>query len=503
MSQPLPSEEDTGQLVERSSIRRNVAHMSSSQIATWSLSLLVAIVLPRVLGPEVLGEFQLASSLWAIGAVVVGLGTTLYLQIAIAREQRSGLAMIRPVLMLRTGMFVLVAATLAVYLGVVGGTETFVVVMALIGLSRLLLTWNEVYSTAFVGLERMAATAAVSVGMKLLTVVGVLATLLFGFGVIGVVSVGVISSLVGLIVIVWRFRLTATVPRSDWRGQLVPITKASIPFMMVALANTTYRQIDVIVVSQVAGDRDLGWYGLADVLAGSLLFPATVVIASVLPSMGRLHAENPARLRELVRRTFQLLVLVGVPIGLGTAVVAPSFAPTMFGEDFAGAGDVLVVIGPVLVLTFGTTLLANLALATDKRGFWLVMLFAAAALTIPLDIVLVPWASDRYDNGAIGGALAYVVTETAQFALGLAVVAPYLVTRSMVWRSARVLAAGGAMMLVAWPFRDHFFAIPAIIGAVTFIVAAVVFRVFDDFQRRLIGDVLGRLGLRRRGGGGR
>jgi O-antigen/teichoic acid export membrane protein len=482
-------------VVQRSSIRKNVAAMSSSQVVTWGLSMVAIVVVPRFLGPEVHGSWQLASSLWDISAVLVALGTAIYLQLEIARDNRIGLSMMAPVLVLRSMMFAVVSLAVALYVILAGGNRTFVIVVAVIGVSRLLATWTEVFGTAFLGLERMTTNAVVSAGIKLLGVVGVIGVLVVGFGVIGVVVVSAFSTLIGLVLMVWRFRSVARVEWAGWRDHLVPVARLSVPFMLVALANTTYRQIDVIVISNVAGDRDLGWYSAADIVAGSLLFPATVVLASVLPSMGRLHTQDPEALRMLVRRTFSLMLLVSVPIGLGTSVVAPRFATTMFGSAYSGTGDVLVVIGPVIIVTFGTTLLANLAMATDRKSFWVVLLFGAAVLTVPLDIVLVPWTSDRFDNGAIGGALAYVITELLQFGIGLAVVAPYIVTRTTVWRGARILAAGGIMFAAVWPFRDLLFVVPAAIGAVVYGVAVIVLRVLDDFERSLVRDTLSKLGL--------
>ena len=54
--------DDAGEpeLVERSSVRRNMAQMASSQVVTWLLATLTAVIVPRYLGPEILGRLQLA-----------------------------------------------------------------------------------------------------------------------------------------------------------------------------------------------------------------------------------------------------------------------------------------------------------------------------------------------------------------------------------------------------------------------------------------------------------
>ena len=66
--------------IERSSIRQNVARMTSSQVAGWVIATLGSIIVPRYLGPVTQGRLQLASSLWSVAVVFTTLGTGLYLQ---------------------------------------------------------------------------------------------------------------------------------------------------------------------------------------------------------------------------------------------------------------------------------------------------------------------------------------------------------------------------------------------------------------------------------------
>ena len=104
--------------------------------------------------------------------------------------------------------------------------------------------------------------------------------------------------------------------------------------MMTGAALVLYQQIDIVVISWAADSEDVGWYATADVLFGSLLFPATVVTTTIFPSLGRLHLQDPAGLTDLAQRTFSALIIVAVPIGVGTALVAPT-CPRRFPPQHA------------------------------------------------------------------------------------------------------------------------------------------------------------------------
>jgi O-antigen/teichoic acid export membrane protein len=482
--------------VARHSVRANVAHMMSSQLVTWLLATLAAVIIPRFLGPATLGDLRLATSLCLITATIVGLGTSQYLQLEIARSSGEGLSLVGPILIVRSLAFTACALVLALYLAATGASAQFVVILTLLGVSTLAGQWAEVYGTSFMGLERMSTTAFAGAATKALNFVAVLGVLIAGAGVLGVVTVSVVTAVAGLAYLVWQFRRIARLSFDDWRPLAKRAVRGGVTFMAAGSALVLYQQIDIIVISAVAENEDLGWYGAADVLFGSLLFPATVIMGAIFPTLGRLSKEDPEQLRDLVRRTFSILALLAVPIGLGTTLVGPDFAPMLYGEEFRPTGVSLAILGPVIVFTFGTILFGATALATGRGLFWAGVIFGAALLTIPLDVLLVPWANDRFENGAIGGALAYVVTEGYQFAVGLVFIVPFLATRAVAWRTIRILAAGAMMFAVGWPLRHLPLPIPVLACSVAYAIAVVALRVLGDDERRMVGEVLARVGVR-------
>lgn len=488
-------------VVARHSIRQNVVHMMSSQLITWILATAGAMIIPRFLGPSTLGDLRLATALWLIGGAVAALGTTGFLQIEVARHQREGLELVGPILVIRTITFAACAVGVATYVYFTSDSHQFEVIVAILGIGTLISLWAETFGTAFLGLERMSTAAFANALVKLANFVGVAALLVAGAGVIGVVGVGLVTSIGGLAYIAIRYRKVASVTYEAWRRKARFILTASSTFMAAGIALILYQQIDLIVISWVAQSRDLGWYGASDTLFGSLLFPSTIIMGAIFPTLGRLYKTNKDDMEALVFRTFSLLAVLAVPMGLGTTLVAPDFAPLLYGEDFRQTGVVLAILGPVIVLTFGTILFGSTALATERGMFWVFVLLGAAALTVPLDIILVPWAHGRFDNGAIGGAMSYCVTEALQFVIGLIFIVPYLATRTVAWRTVRIIAAGGVMFAVGWPLRHMMLLVPIVVCAIVYTIAIIVFRVLGNEEKRMAGNLLARFGVHTRWAG--
>lgn len=481
--------------LERSSLGRNVVHLFASQVATWVLALALSIVEPRFLGPVAIGQLRLALSLWLIAGIFIKMGTSQHLKLTTARDRSQGITMIGPILVLRTIGFVIASVGFVVYLVVSNATAEFAWIVGLFALVTYFGVVTDTASAVFYGLERMSIPASASVVGRVITTCGAITVLLLGGDARSVVAVAAAGHLIVLIIVLRALRQLTTISFGGWRAMSGSIARGGSPFLLAGATLVIYQQIDTVVIAVLVEDEVLGWYGTADTLFSSLLFPITILMGAVFPTFGRLYVEDPDGLVALVKRSFRSLLLMAVPIGLGTVVVAQQFAPLLLGEDFREAGDVLAVFGPVVLLTFGSVLFATVALATERQRFWNVVMLIGVVMTIPLDLILVPWADRTYSNGAIGGALAYLGTETMMVIIGLWKIAPYLLERDSAWRAIRTLVAGGLMFAAAWPLRDEFLLLPVALGAVVYVVALLALRVLTDVERKLIGTNLAKVGL--------
>lgn len=477
----------------RTSIGRNLVHMGTSQLLTWGLSSVLLVVQPRYLGVETIGELRLAVSLWAIVQMLVGLGTAQYLTLAISRNRRAGLALVGPVIVLKVIVFVVSSAAMGVFVLLGDHPDRFVAIMALLGVSNLFLAISQTLNASFTGLERMSVIAVATVVNRLFGTVAAITILLVGGDVVSMVVVLVVAQMISFGILVNAYRKVTSLQFRGWRGQARPILAGSVVFLVAGLSLVVYQQVDTIVLAILVDDEALGWYATGDVLFATLLFPVTIVMGSLFPVIGRLHEHDPDELVRLIRRTTRILLVVTVPIGLGTVVMGPSIAVTFLGEDFRETGDVLMVLGPVIILTFATVLLGKVATGTGRQAFWTKLMIVGIVATIPLDLLFVPWADRVFSNGAIGGAMAYAATESMMVLVGLWKISPYLVERGIASRAVRVAVAGAVMMAASWPLRDRFIVLPVVVGMLAYLVAVAALRVLNADERELLMKVVRRV----------
>lgn len=469
------------------SVGQNIAVLMASQSVTWVLTAVVTWMVPRYLGPVGLGQIAIGTSIWMVAVAVSEFGSATMMTVEVARHRSTAASLRTKVIKLRTGVFIATLPVVAFVLWIGPYDRQTIEVAAIMGIGAYLTLIRGSYNGTLRGLQEMGVTARVDVLAKTATVIATVAVLLAGGRVYGIafISVGVGFLAIALLVRATR-RLLRLLPAEPSPLAGKSLVRSTLPFFGVSVVLVVYQQIDTVVMSVLIGEEPVGWYSAADFLFGSLLFVPLIIMQALFPSIAELHERDPAAVDPMVCRTFDSLLLISVPIGIGTIVVAPSFVDFLYGDAFEEAGPVLQIFGVVLMLTCQTILLGRLAQATGRAARWALVMSAAVVLSVGLDIVLVPWADDRYDNAAIAGALAYVATEVVLLVVGVVLLAPAIMRRATFDRMLRVAAAGAVMLAVSWPLRSQFFVVPGVVAIAIYVLCTAAFGTLSADERQLV-----------------
>ena len=307
-----------------------------------------------------------------------------------------------------------------------------------------------------------------------------------GYGVYVVAVVAVVAAAVTLIIeLAAANRLAGPLRFSLAPREAGRVLRDSFPYFMSGAFLVFYMQVDIVIISLLVSERAVGWYGAADQLFGTLLFIPTVFITAVFPALSRLYAQAADALPKLMRKSWDLLMLFAIPIGLGLWVIADPLVVLLFGGEFAPSGPILALMGIVLILTYQNILLGQFLISTDRQNAWTVVMAVTAGVTIPLDFLFVPWCQRQFGNGAIGGALSFILTELAMNVVGVKLLPAGSLGRSNVRTGALGAVAGLAMVAVTWPLRWHFLALPVSAGAVVYVGLILLLRVLPPEDLRL------------------
>jgi O-antigen/teichoic acid export membrane protein len=164
-------------------------------------------------------------------------------------------------------------------------------------------------------------------------------------------------------------------------------------------------RLDQILIGSIAGPRELGLYSVAVAWAEALWFLPTALAAVQRPDLVRARSAIDAARRAA--RAFRATALVTIVSGAAMVLVAPFLCSTVFGAEFSGSVDDLRVLvagafGMVALKLFGNALVAR-----GHPGLQSAAIGTGFALTVLLDVLLIP------ELGGLGAALASAIAYTA------------------------------------------------------------------------------------------
>jgi len=465
--------------------------MVASQLTTWSIAFLLAIFLPRYLGATGIGELSIANSIWMIVSVLITFGMDMHITKTVARHPEKTAEVLGTSLVIRFTFFILSCILVSLYLFFVRYSPRIIEITAIVGLSYLFGTVSGALSSVLIGLERMGLTSISSVINRVLTTTISLLMIFLGYGVYAIAAV---SSIVLPFNILFTgyfiLQQYKKIPLRFSMKEAKAMLHLSAPYLVTGMTLTAYQQIDTLFIASLVDTKTVGWYNTAVGLFSTLMFLPVAFGTVIFPALSRSYVAAQEKLLLIARRSIDLMFLFSIPIGMGIMVIAKPLILLLYGPDFIASSAILATLGIVLIFTYLNTLLGQLLISTDRTGKWNIVMIGATLLTIPLDLVLIPWTRDALQNGALGGALSFLITECC-----MVIGAVFLLPKgTLQWSNVRTatlsLISGLLMVSTSWWFRDNLMVVSIIVGALTYSVSVLLLRIIPHDDMLLLKGMI-------------
>ena len=430
-------------------IVRNWSVLAGAQVVSSLIAMVFLVLVSRTLGEVEFGRLYLALTLTAIVGVVVDFGLSQVVTRSVARDR----ALARPYF--RRAALIVGALGAGLYLLLVGtalalGYTTEVVSLVLIlGLLMVVEAFSQLLGALFQAHEQMLVPAIARVGGNVITLALVVPLLFRGHGAATVAAVIVVAAAarVGFQAIAAR-RLSGFGLPAPAAPSLRSLLRAGIPFLTANGFALFVARVDVLILGQLAGAAAVGWYGAASRLVEAFYFLPVLLTTATFPVLSRLWSEDKNEFHATVRKTLDLLIVLIVPLSVTFFILAESIVGSLFTLESYGPSVPLLRIQAVsLVLIFVDYLLTCILLATGRERTWIAILGVACLVNPALNFVLIPLTSAAYANGAIGAALATLLTEIFILICALRVVAAGTFDAGTVRVAVRAAGLGGALAL--------------------------------------------------------
>ena len=385
---------------------RRMAALLAGETAARAIGFVVVILLARRLGPSGFGVVTLGLTLVIFFAYIVDSGTEILNVREVARHPSRFREIAEQMLGLRLALSMVAAAVFIAGVEIVAKSpytrDTVVLFAVILPAIALNLRWMALgvggsrgiaagnIASRFVVLMGVLLLVSDSADIKRVPFLEAAAELTYGLIVLGIAgsSLGVIRPRANLAV---------------WRTTL----RQSVPLTVGGVARATMSTFDVIVISLALGPHDLGIYGVA---AKPALFAAGAVALFSLSFLSTFSATAGGEAALLHGRALRTSFVAGVAIAAALTAAAP-LVPFVFGESYADAVPVAVVIAWRIPLAVLSVMYASVLIAHDRQTTVMWNSVAAVLPTVTISLVAILLF------GLIGAAVASIVAAGLLFSL--------------------------------------------------------------------------------------
>jgi O-antigen/teichoic acid export membrane protein len=385
-------------------IAKNTLVLTVADVFSKVLSLILIAYLARFLGDVGFGKYSFAFSFTALFMVLTDLGLSTLTVREVARDKSraaeylGNIGFIKILLSLLTFALIFIAINFMQY-----PPDTRIAVYIL-GVYWILTSFVQFFRSIFRAFEQMEYEALTTIIERIIAVSLGLLVLFSGYGLIEFVLVllfaGVVNAIISFFIVVRNF----TKPKFEidlefWKH----LIKEGLPFGVVFIFITLYFKIDITMLSLMKGDAAVGWYYASVAMIEALTFIPAIFMISLFPVISRFFVSSKESLVLAYEKSFKYLFILGLPIAVGTTLLADRFVLFIYGGDFVNSIISLKILSWALLFIFLNYLLGAVLRSIDRQTLNAYISGIAVFLNISLNLFLIPKFS--YIGAAVSTAL--------------------------------------------------------------------------------------------------
>ena len=469
-------------------IAKNTGVMFIAQIMTYVLGFFITMYTARYLSAEGFGILSLALSITAIFGIFVDMGLSALMVRDIARDKSLSDKYISNTFLMKIILSILTFGLIILTVNIIGYNETVRNVVYIITISIIINAFGAVLTAIFQANEKMEYISVSTILNSVLMLLGTLIGIHYGFTVLYFASLYVLASSLSFIYVIIIYLMKFTLPKikidlSLWK----PILKEAWPFGITGLSGMLYTYADSIMLSILQGNEVVGWYSAAYRLMLIVLIIPNAVNTAIFPVMSKLYTSSRDSLSLMYEKYFKYMVILGIPTGAGTTLLADKIILLIFGQGYIQSILALQILIWTVVLTFIGAAFVQLLQSINKQLIITKISVICLIINIILNLILIPHYS------YIGASFATLVTEI--ILVGYILLISYKLGYGISFKtitndSSKVLVATAIMSIFVWYSKSLNLFLLILIAILIYFATLYLVNGIDDDDIFLIKEIL-------------
>jgi len=375
-------------------VAKNTAVLLTSQAIAKILHFILAIFVARYLGAALFGKYAFAISFTILFSVLADMGLNILITREIARDKSKADTYLGSALIIKSILALTTLAVIIIAINLMHYPSDTITAVYFASLALVFNTLASTLATVYQAFERMKYGAAVNVSVRALALGLTLLVISLGYGLYAIMIVYLLQSIVNLALNTFIVLKKLAKPKFVLNRKLgFNLLKAAIPMGLAGIFVTIYYRIDTVMLSAIKGDAVVGWYNAAYNLMFGLMFIQGSFNTAIFPVLSRLSATSMGSLRMVYERSFKYLFCAGLPIAVGTSLLAKRIILSIYGQEYTNAAGALQILIWALAFIFINGLLGNTLVATNQQKRATCIIGGAAVLSCPNHGSVHSWVS--------------------------------------------------------------------------------------------------------------
>lgn len=380
---------------------RNAAKLASSLVLTWGVALVVTFKLPPYLGPTPYGHYKFGDTFAMSLAVFLSLGVDTYVSREVAVRPKHASDFFGGVLLARA--VVILPLFVVAMVSLDGEVHERRLAAGLFSIAYLFTALNSTFQQMLQAASTVGRLAIANVISKVLWGGGTFAAVLLHapFWVLPLPLV--VSEALKTLVLWVATRSAIDLELRVDLAETKRVLRIAFPFYIANVAVSLGSSIDVFVLGKMLSkdSPEVGWYSAARQVAQLSALLSPVLSGVLIPMMARAKARDEAEFFRILRRGFEAVMVVSIPLTLMLALGADPLVRILLKAAFIPATASLRWLAPTFVLAYGNVLLW-LALMILDRSWTITVVSIAGLILLPVFILIAVPLAQGHGDGAIG-----------------------------------------------------------------------------------------------------
>jgi len=463
-------------------IAKNTIVQAIGRGVAIGVALITLGVMTRYLGTDGYGQYVTILAFLQVFAILADLGLQMTSVQSISEEGIDEIKVLSNIFTLRffSALAALILAPLFVLLFPYPSSIKIGIVIA--ALAFFISSFSSVLVGVFQKFLMMGKIAFADVVNKIVILLFTLITVYFNFGLYGILFALIAGNLAQFLITFYYsqklIKISWQIDLSLWKKTLIK----ALPLAATIALNLLYFKGDTVILSIFRSQTEVGLYGAPYRVLEVLINLVYVFLGLLLPLLTLYYtSQNWDRLKKIMQLGYDMLVIISLPLILGTIFLGSALMTFIAGNDFFVSGQILKILVLATVAIFFAALFGYLIVAANQQKRVVKFYLINAVISLIAYFIFIP----KY--GFWAAAVITVFSELFILVSAIYIVNKFYKFKPNLTLTKKSFLAALAMSLVLYFVSDFHIAISLSLGALTYVVCLYLLK---GFSKEMIMEIV-------------